>query len=124
MINFINLVRCPNLPNPSNGRVNQRGNKPGDRASYTCNSGYELQGDSTRICQNSGQWSGDAPTCEREGINETISFISREFIKISNLLQFGAPLCLIHLMEELSNKAVDLEQGQLISATVAMNLLV
>ena len=69
-INFLNLVRCPNLPNPSNGRVNQRGNKPGDRASYTCNSGYELQGDSTRICQNNGQWSGDAPTCERESMRK------------------------------------------------------
>ena len=68
MTNFLNLVRCPNLPNPSNGRVNQRGNKPGDRASYTCNSGYELQGDSTRICQNNGEWSGDAPACEREGM--------------------------------------------------------
>ena len=62
------IVRCPDLPDPSNGRVNQRGNKPGDRASYTCNSGYELQGDSTRTCQNNGQWSGDAPTCEREGM--------------------------------------------------------
>ena len=62
-------VRCPNLPDPSNGRVNQRGNKPGDRATYTCNRGYELQGGFTRICQNNGQWSGEAPTCEREGMN-------------------------------------------------------
>ena len=59
-------VRCSNLPNPSNGRVNQQGNEPGDRATYTCNSGYELIGSSTRICQTNGQWSGDAPTCERE----------------------------------------------------------
>ena len=61
---MLTLVRCPDLPDPSNGRVNQQGNKPGDRASYTCNSGYELQDDSTRTCQNNGQWSGDAPTCE------------------------------------------------------------
>ena len=62
------IVVCPTLSNPQNGRVNQRGNKPGDRASYTCNSGYELVGQSTRICQNNGQWSGDAPTCDSKAI--------------------------------------------------------
>ena len=58
------IVRCPSLPDPTNGRVNVQGNRPGNRASYTCNSGYELVGQSTRTCQNNGQWSGDAPTCE------------------------------------------------------------
>ena len=43
--------------------MSQQGNNPGDRASYTCNSGYELVGQSTRTCQSNGQWSGDAPTC-------------------------------------------------------------
>ena len=57
-------VVCPTLSNPQNGRVSQQGNKPGDRASYNCNSGYELVGQSVRTCQNNGQWSGDAPTCE------------------------------------------------------------
>ena len=78
------IVRCSNLPDPSNGRVNQRGNKPGDRASYTCNSGYELQGDSARICQNNGQWSGDAPTCEREG-KTILSLVERSKVNL-NLL--------------------------------------
>ena len=57
-------VVCPTLSDPSNGRVDQRGDRPGDRASYTCSSGYELVGQSSRICQNNGQWSGDAPICE------------------------------------------------------------
>ena len=56
-------VQCSTLSDPSNGRVSQQGNNPGDRASYTCNSGYELVGQSTRTCQNNGQWSGVAPTC-------------------------------------------------------------
>ena len=56
-------VRCSSLSDPSNGRVNQRGNEPGDRATYICNSGYNLVGQSTRTCQNNGQWSGSAPTC-------------------------------------------------------------
>ena len=58
------IVLCPNLPNPQNGQVSQQGNKPGNRASYTCNSGYELIGQSTRTCQSNGEWSGVAPTCE------------------------------------------------------------
>ena len=67
------IVQCPNLPDPQNGRVSQRGNKPGDRASYTCNSGYELVGQSSRTCQNNGQWSGDAPTCESKWIVDLFS---------------------------------------------------
>ena len=63
------IVRCANLPTPQNGRVDQRGNNPGDIATYICNSGYELVGQSTRTCQTSGQWSGDAPTCERLGMH-------------------------------------------------------
>ena len=43
--------------------MNQQGNNPGDRAIYSCNSGYKLVGQSTRTCQNNGKWSGDAPTC-------------------------------------------------------------
>ena len=66
-------VQCPNLPNPLNGRVNQQGNKPGNRATYTCLTGYELDGNSTRICQNNGQWSGEAPTCEPQSM---VSFIT------------------------------------------------
>ena len=123
MKSLFTIVRCPNLPDPFNGRVNQRGNNPGDRASYTCNSGYELQGDSTRTCQNNGQWSGDAPTCEREGMRNAWLVDCKQLLHL-NLLQFGAPPCPTHPMEELVSKATDLEQGQLMSATVAMSLLV
>ena len=59
-----NVVRCPNLPTLQNGRVIQRGNKPGDTATYVCNSGYELVGQSDRTCQTGGDWSGEAPTCK------------------------------------------------------------
>ena len=66
------IVQCSTLSDPSNGRVSQQGNNPGDRASYTCNSGYELVGQSTRTCQNNGQWSGDAPTCQSKAIHDSI----------------------------------------------------
>ena len=64
------IVRCPTLSNPSNGRVSQQGDRPGARATYVCNSGYELDGASSRICQNNGQWSGEAPTCESKSIDD------------------------------------------------------
>ena len=61
-------VRCPILSNPSNGRVTQQESRPGARVTYVCNTGYELVGLFSRICQNNGQWSGDAPTCESKPI--------------------------------------------------------
>ena len=33
-------------------------------ATYSCSTGYNLVGNSTRTCQATGQWSGSAPTCE------------------------------------------------------------
>ena len=59
------LGMCPNLMNPANGQVTESGFTPGDNAAYTCNSGYQLVGDSPRTCQDNGQWSGTAPTCEQ-----------------------------------------------------------
>ena len=33
---------------------------------YKCDEGYSLIGSSTRVCQSSGEWSGEEPFCERE----------------------------------------------------------
>ena len=35
-------------------------------ATYSCNDGFTLEGQSTRTCQDDGEWSGSAPTCERK----------------------------------------------------------
>ena len=40
------------------------GNIPGSRADYKCDSGFKLEGVAWRKCQESGEWSGQAPTCE------------------------------------------------------------
>ena len=66
--NIINLstngvVTCPPLGSIENGVVNTGGFSPGSFATYTCNDGYVLVGDSTRTCQATGIWSGQEPQC-------------------------------------------------------------
>ena len=40
-----------------------------DRVTFKCNQGFELQGAKQLRCENSGQWSGVFPTCERKHQN-------------------------------------------------------
>ncbi len=57
-------VSCGGLSSPSNGSVSTPDTNYGGTASYSCQSGYELNGSSTRTCQSNGSWSGSAPTCD------------------------------------------------------------
>ncbi len=43
-------------------------------ATYTCNDGYTLTGDPTRMCQDDGMWSGSPSTC-RKLFNMQLSFL-------------------------------------------------
>ena len=36
---------------------------PGSEAVYTCDDGYEIEGESTRTCMMDSTWSGEAPQC-------------------------------------------------------------
>ena len=55
---------CGSLPKPANGQVDHtNGTSLGQTATYSCDTGYNLVGDSTRTCQATGNWSGRAPTC-------------------------------------------------------------
>ena len=57
---------CGTLTNQTNGHVSQSsGTTFGHTATYSCNTGYSLVGDSTRSCQATGVWSGSTPTCQR-----------------------------------------------------------
>ena len=59
-------VNCGTLANPANGQVSHTvGTTFGRASTYTCNTGYNLVGGSTRTCQATGVWSGSAPTCQR-----------------------------------------------------------
>ena len=58
-------VNCGTLSNPANGRVTHTaGTTFGQTATYSCNTGYNLVGYSTRTCQAARRWFGRAPTCQ------------------------------------------------------------
>ena len=62
---FLTVVDCGNLTNPTNGQVNHTaGTTFGQIATYSCNTGYNLVGDSIRACQTTGVWSGGEPICQ------------------------------------------------------------
>ena len=57
-------MNCGTLPELVNGQVYHIGRTTFKRkATYTCDTGYKLVGDSTRMCQATGVWSGSEPTC-------------------------------------------------------------
>ncbi|CAI7994700.1 CUB and sushi domain-containing protein 3 [Geodia barretti] len=58
------MVMCPTLNDPDNGNLNLSGNSLGDTAEYTCNTGYNLMGESILTCGADSQWSGTPPVCE------------------------------------------------------------
>ena len=61
---FFVAVDCGTLNAPVNGQVSHSaGTVFGQTATYSCDIGYYLIGDSTRTCQAMGVWSGSAPTC-------------------------------------------------------------
>ena len=62
---FLTAVDCGSLTDPANGQVTlTAGTTVGQNATYSCNTGYNLVGDSTHTCQATGEWSRSAPTCQ------------------------------------------------------------
>ncbi len=65
------IVTCSALISLTNGDIDYGGGSPDNRpvdtvATYTCNPGYTLIGDSTRTCGSDGVWSGSDPICQRK----------------------------------------------------------
>ena len=59
-------VDCGTLTTPANGQVSYSGRTTfGHTATYSCHTGYNLRGGSTRTCQATKLWSGSEPTCSR-----------------------------------------------------------
>ena len=66
---LLTAVDCGTLTTPANGQVTYSGRTTfGHTATYSCHTGYNLIGGTTRMCQvrrTTGVWSGSAPTCHR-----------------------------------------------------------
>ena len=58
---------------PAHGRVEYTdGLKYKSKATYSCEAGYSLQGDSQRACQADGNWTNESPTCKGEFHNHIV----------------------------------------------------
>ncbi|NWH57177.1 SUSD2 protein, partial [Geococcyx californianus] len=57
------VISCGWLDYPTNGRKNGTNYLLGSTISFHCDQGYELIGPKERICQATGAWSGDPPSC-------------------------------------------------------------
>ena len=57
------VVDCNSLSGIVNGRATYSETVFGSSATYSCDSGFLLIGDNTRVCQEDGQWSGEEPVC-------------------------------------------------------------
>ena len=60
------MVNCGSLEDPDNGQVDFSNTTFESTANYTCDLGYNLNGNSTRTCEANGEWSENLPSCERE----------------------------------------------------------
>ena len=63
-------AQCPSLADPTNGQVTfSNSTNVGSIATYSCDTGFALNGNPMRTCQatgNTADWSGDDSTCERK----------------------------------------------------------
>ena len=64
------LVSCLSLSKPSNGIINcslgdDESPSYEDSCSFTCNTGYILNGSKSRTCQSDGSWSGSISMCSK-----------------------------------------------------------
>ncbi len=62
---------CSNLPSLTNGMISYSfagSDDVGTLAIYICDTGYTLNGGTTRTCGSDGVWSGSPPVCQRKFI--------------------------------------------------------
>ena len=65
------VVDCGTLTNPASGQVSHTGRATfRQTATYSCDTGYNLVGDSNRTCQATGVWSASEPICQGRLLKE------------------------------------------------------
>ena len=73
-------IECPILSPPLNGSVEVKNRSVGDVATYSCMSGFVLDGSPTRTCQTNGAWGGTPPTCEGKYHTVVKSLVRPSFV--------------------------------------------
>ena len=72
--NYSPVTTCTDLTRPNNAMISYTSggsidNRPiGTVATYSCDTGYTLNGDRVRTCQSDGTWSGSVQTCKSESL--------------------------------------------------------
>ena len=62
---FFSVINCTVLEDPDNGshELIDGSLSFGSEVKYSCDDGFVLNGDNSRICQADGHWTGSAPIC-------------------------------------------------------------
>ncbi len=65
---------CPGLTVPANGMISYNMGTASPRpvntvATYTCDTGFTIDGGTVQVCVIEGRWNGLAPTCQRKFCN-------------------------------------------------------
>ena len=63
---LFSAVNCGDPGTPTNGQRTGSSTTYNSVVTFTCNTGYRLEGSGSRTCQSNGQWSGSAPRCIRK----------------------------------------------------------
>lgn len=66
---FFLVITCPKLKVPENGylvKANACSNVVNAACGIRCRIGFQLTGDSIRLCEKDGTWSGNEPQCSRK----------------------------------------------------------
>ncbi|KAG1693160.1 CUB and sushi domain-containing protein 3 [Nymphon striatum] len=58
-------LKCQKPKNPNNGMVHSTSLRYNSVITYTCNQGYKLIGNDSRVCRGHGKWDKQPPTCEK-----------------------------------------------------------
>ncbi len=60
---YFAVARCEDLIVENGMVVVEDPIQDGSEATYSCDQGFDLEGESRRRCQSDGAWSGEAPSC-------------------------------------------------------------
>ena len=93
LLTLVGMMPCMDLNDvPTNGNISYNNGTVNNRststvATYRCNTGYVLVGDTTRVCQVNGLWNSTPPSCERKPCLpiKCISFVQYNYYDLSHL---------------------------------------